>query len=73
MMNGMEKNTTVPTTTNPVYIAGLPTGSWDGGKKVTAKENSTGKESYARYQPHTHVASRVPDSFGEDRVGCTSV
>lgn len=43
MINGMEKKTTVPTTTSPVYIAGLPTGSWEGGKNVTAKENSTAR------------------------------
>ena len=33
----------MPVTTSHVYVAGLPTGSCEGGKKVTMNENSTAR------------------------------
>ena len=43
MMKGIARKTAVPVTTSHVYVAGLPTGSCEGGKKVTMNENSTAR------------------------------
>ena len=57
MTMGAARNSAVPQTTSVVYMAGLPTGNCDGGKKVTANEKSTARKPMP---PTAHMPALPP-------------
>lgn len=72
MMSGMERNTAVPITTSHVYMAGLPTGSCEGGKTLRRTRRGP-PESRCRPRPTSPPCRPERGSCAADRAASSAV